>query len=197
MRVHLSGDQAAGRWAAVLLQIGRGNLPTDAAGRIDIPLPPGQFVNSLDELIWKIYPNLELEYTDKKWLYQRAILASTNDIASNINDKILSMIPGQVREYKSTDETVEEDQMVQFPSEFLNSLTPSGLPPHNLRLKEHAVIMLLRNLNPSIGLTNGTRLQVKRLLDNVIIATIIGGKSAGQEVMIPRHSFEFCNDLFE
>ena len=46
--------------------------------------------------------------------------------------------------------------------------------------------MLLRNLNPSIGLMNGTRLQVKRLLDNVLIATILGGKCEGQDVMIPK-----------
>ena len=76
--------------------------------------------------------------------------------------------------------------MVDYPAEFLNSLHPSGLPPHVLKLKPHAEIMLLRNLNPSIGLMNGTRLQVKRLLDNVIIATIIGGKCKGQDVMIPR-----------
>ena len=44
----------------------------------------------------------------------------------------------------------------------------------------------MRNLNPSIGLMNGTRFQVKRLLDNVIIATILGGKCKGQDVMIPR-----------
>ena len=75
--------------------------------------------------------------------------------------------------------------MVEFPAEFLNSLNPSGLPPHVLRLKPYAEIMLLRNLNPSIGLMNGTRLQVKKLLDNVIIATILGGKCKGQDVMIP------------
>ena len=66
------------------------------------------------------------------------------------------MIPGEVREYKSADQTVELDQMVEFPAEFLNSLNPSGLPPHVLRLKPYAEIMLLRNLNPSIGLMNGT-----------------------------------------
>ena len=76
--------------------------------------------------------------------------------------------------------------MVQYTMELLNKQTPNGMPPHNLVLKPLAEIMLLRNLNPSIGLMNGTRLQVKRLLDNVIIATILGGKGDGQDVMIPR-----------
>ena len=78
--------------------------------------------------------------------------------------------------------------MVKYPAEFLNKLTPSGLPPHNLKLKPYSEIMLLRNLNPSMGLTNGTRPQVKKLMDNVIIATILGGKNEGQDVMIPRHT---------
>ena len=188
MRVHLSGDQSAGKWAATLLKVGNGNIPTDSVGRIHLQtmLPDGQIVDNDDQLIYKVFPNIEEHYKDKNWLYSRAILAPTNDVVHNINNKILTMIPGKVREYKSTDQTIELDQMVQFPAEFLNAQNPPGLPPHCLRLKEHAEIMLLRNLNPSIGLTNGTRLQVKKLMDNVIIATIIGGKSAGQTVMIPR-----------
>ena len=92
-------------------------------------------------------------------------------------------IPGEVREYKLAD-TVELDQMLEYPTEFLNSLHPSGLPPHVLRLKPYAEIMLLRNLNPSIRLMNGTLLQVKTLQDNVIIVRITGGKYKGQDTMI-------------
>jgi ATP-dependent DNA helicase PIF1 len=186
MRVYLSGDQSAGRYAALLLKIGNGNIPSDASGRITLPLPAEQIIADPDELIRKVYPDLINNYKDKAWLYSRSIVAPTNDVVNHVNTKILAMIPGEEREYKSADETVELDQMVEYPVEFLNSLNPSGLPPHVLRLKPYAEIMLLRNLNPSIGLMNGTRLQVKRLLDNVIIATIIGGKCEGQDVMIPR-----------
>ncbi|GBO98884.1 hypothetical protein EVAR_21817_1 [Eumeta japonica] len=42
--------------------------------------------------------------------------------------------------------------------------------------------MILRNLNPP-RLCNGTRLSVKRLMPNLIEATIINGKYAGKEMV--------------
>ena len=45
--------------------------------------------------------------------------------------------------------------------------------------------MLLRNLRPPT-LCNGTRLVVKKLLPNVIMATVLSGSAKGEEVMIPR-----------
>ena len=48
--------------------------------------------------------------------------------------------------------------------------------------------MLLRNLDPP-SLVNGTRLVVKRLLGNVIEATIMTGRWARKDVFIPRIPF--------
>lgn len=45
--------------------------------------------------------------------------------------------------------------------------------------------MLLRNLSPP-SMCNGTRLFIKELRDNVIVATIITGPAAGQLAHIPR-----------
>ena len=60
-----------------------------------------------------------------------------------------------------TQSTTEEAN--NYPPEFLQSLTPSGMPPHRLILKPGAIVMLLRNLNIKKGFCNGTRLRVCRL----------------------------------
>ena len=74
---------------------------------------------------------------------------------------------GDTIEYLSTDTAENDNEQnldVILPTEFLNSLTPNGLPRHKLKLKVDAIVVLLRNLNLNEGLCNGTRLSVKKLL---------------------------------
>jgi len=72
--------------------------------------------------------------------------------------------------------------------EFLNSLTISGLPSHNIKLKVGSPIMLLRNLDQSKGLCNGTRLIITRLANHVISVRLITTNNNTNEVYIPRMS---------
>ena len=69
--------------------------------------------------------------------------------------------------------------------EFLNSQTP-GMPTHVLKLKKGAIIMLLRNLNPSKGFLNGTRPLIVSLIELYIQGKIISGSKKGEEAFIPR-----------
>ncbi|XP_031099477.1 uncharacterized protein LOC116003677 [Ipomoea triloba] len=72
--------------------------------------------------------------------------------------------------------------------EFLNGLKASGIPNHSLTLKVGSPVMLLRNIDHSMGLCNGTRLIITRLSDHVVEAKIVSGNNAGQIVLIPRMS---------
>jgi ATP-dependent DNA helicase PIF1 len=62
-----------------------------------------------------------------------------------------------------------------YPIEFLNSIDGNNFPQHKLLLKKGVPIMLLRNLNQSEGLCNGTRLIITALGDMILEAQIITG----------------------
>ena len=47
--------------------------------------------------------------------------------------------------------------------EFVNFLTPNGLPPHQLTSKEGVIVYVVRNLNANIGLVNGQRFEIVKL----------------------------------
>ncbi|RVE40139.1 hypothetical protein evm_015211, partial [Chilo suppressalis] len=47
---------------------------------------------------------------------------------------IQEKIAGELKNYKSVDSITNEDKVVNYPTEFLNSLELPGFPPHNLQL---------------------------------------------------------------
>ena len=60
-----------------------------------------------------------------------------------------------------------------------------GMSPHKLVLKENSPVILLRNLDPSNGLCNGTRLLYKNFMPNLILCEI-SIVFKGENVFIPR-----------
>ncbi|CAN7045147.1 unnamed protein product [Brassica rapa subsp. trilocularis] len=65
-------------------------------------------------------------------------------------------------------------------ADFLNTIKVPGLPNHSLRLKVGCPVMVLRNIAPSDGLMNGTRLQITQLMDFMVQARIITGERIGE-----------------
>jgi ATP-dependent DNA helicase PIF1 len=81
--------------------------------------------------------------------------------------------------YHSFDEAVD-DPHNYYPREFLNTLTPNGIPPHVLKLKIGCPVIFLRNLDPTNGLCNGTRPMVRACQRNSIDAEIVLGNMPGK-----------------
>ncbi|KAK9059208.1 hypothetical protein SSX86_021827 [Deinandra increscens subsp. villosa] len=119
------------------------------------------------------------------YIISRAILSTKNENVDEINDQMIDMFQGEEKIYYSFDE-VEDDHNNLYTVDFLNSLNVSGLPPHKLRLKVGCPIILLRNIDPSHGLCNGTRLICKGFQRNVIDAEIAVGQHTGKRVFLPR-----------
>jgi hypothetical protein len=72
--------------------------------------------------------------------------------------------------------------------EFLNTLTPNGLPPHMLKLKTDSSVIMLRNIDPANGLCNGTRLIIQGFQKNTIDTEIVLGQHTKKMVFLPRIS---------
>nr|XP_009788204.1 PREDICTED: ATP-dependent DNA helicase PIF6-like [Nicotiana sylvestris] len=80
---------------------------------------------------------------------------------------------------------VETLEHVHTP-EFLNTIKCSGVRNHVLTLKVDVPVMLLRNIDQSAGLRNGTSLIITKLGNQVIEAKVLSGHMAGQKVFIHR-----------
>jgi ATP-dependent DNA helicase PIF1 len=147
----------------------------------------------IDNIIRSTYPNLDTLYSDPDYLRERAIIGPKNDTINEINNRVLSLIPGHEKVYLSSDSLVETSKGhgnsdLLYPVEFLNSLQFKGIPSHKLMLKVGSPVMLLRNLNQSGGLCNGTRLIITQLGDRVLEAQIITGSHIGDKVLLFRIS---------
>ncbi|MCH79884.1 ATP-dependent DNA helicase PIF1 [Trifolium medium] len=178
-----------------ILKIGDGLLGTDDHGEAQIQIPEDLCIleadNPLLHLVNFVYPNVVTNCRQPNFFEDQAILGPTLEVVEQVNDFVLSMIPGEEKHYLSCDTPCksDEDYEVQsdwFTSEFLNDIKCSGIPNHRLTLKVGVPIMLLRNIDQASGLCNGTRLQVRELGKTIIKASIITGKHAGDIVFIPR-----------
>jgi len=82
-----------------------------------------------------------------------AILTSKKDNVHKLKNDILNRLEGFEGIYSSLDSIVDDSaQELErladlYPTEFLNSRNPLGIPLDNLKLKVGAIVMLLRNLN--------------------------------------------------
>ncbi|XP_069188798.1 uncharacterized protein [Procambarus clarkii] len=147
----------------------------------------GQSADSLtskEELVVKVFPNIQTNYKDHDCLSERAILAAKNKDVYELNNIIQSNIQSEAVTYKSVDIVMEADEAINDPTEFLNSHDLPGIPPLVLQLKIGVPIIMLRDINQT-KLCNGTWLAIKKIISNVVKETILTGLFKGEDVLIP------------
>lgn len=151
-------------FAEFLMRIGNGTKETDEENNVQLPedicVPCTGKDTDIDMLIEHVYHDLDENQTDPTYITTRAILMTRNENVDRINMRMIEHFPGQEMIYHSFDHA-EDDPYNYYPSEFLNSLTSNGLPPHILKLKLNCPVVLLQNIDPANGRCNRTRLVVR------------------------------------
>ncbi|XP_020097133.1 uncharacterized protein LOC109716214 [Ananas comosus] len=186
-------------FAKWILDLGDGKLDTIKLDNEEeatwIKIPDDMLIkdsgDGIKDIVSAVYDDIQQNYNDATYLRDRAIFTPVNETADEINKYVLFLLPDEDKVYMSSDSickstTNADDNDVLYPVDFLNSLKFNGVPHHELHLKIGAPIMLLRNINQSAGLCNGTRLIITQLASRVIEAQIFTGNHAGEKVYIPR-----------
>ena len=192
-------------YAAFLLRVGDGVEPTfNVLSPFSVKIPESMAAPShwkVQHLIEHTFPDLlasvrlcalpAATQDDCAYFATRALLSPKNSEVNAVNTAILDGLISQgcpEYVYHSRD-TIKGGTPVDYgyyPVEFLNSLAPTGLPPHVLRLTPGAVIILLRNIDTQAGVCNGARCVVKACLPRVLDVLILTGLARGRRVFIPR-----------
>ena len=112
-------------FAAWLLQLGNGTLNNTTVEPGTVEIPPACVCEG--DLVDEVF-----SAADSDQLHNRVILSPKNEHCLQVNERVLGTLPGEARVYLSADAVKcdDEDARQNYPVEFLNSLTPSGMPPH-------------------------------------------------------------------
>jgi ATP-dependent DNA helicase PIF1 len=175
-----------------LLHIGGGTEEVNSDGEVKLPdeicfLYTGK-ASDLDTLINSILLNLNENMLNKDYITSRAILSTTNHRVDKIDIKMIGTFQGGEMEYHSFD-AAEDDPRNYYPAEFLNTLTPNDLPPHVLKLKVGCPVILLRNIDPTNGLCNGTSLVVRDFQKKYNCCRNYVRSACWERVFLPGYSY--------
>ncbi|XP_076047344.1 ATP-dependent DNA helicase Pif1-like [Oratosquilla oratoria] len=162
-------------------------LGTGESGPTELPEKFGITVQTRNELVEKVYDNLEENHLNSLYFEKRAIVSPTNGDVDRINSMVYEKSKEREKVYRSMDVAAEEGVDIQ--TSVFNALTSSSLPNHELKHKTGSVIMVIRNICPP-KLCNGTRVMVTNLQKNIIVGKILGGSYRGEQVLLPRITLE-------
>ena len=100
-------------------------------------------VKNVGELTEKVYPDISNIST--KLVSRKGYTITHWWVNWGTKDFIVSKFEASSQTYYSVDTVVDGEEAVHYPTEFLNYLTPSGIPQHKLILKVGSPIILQRH----------------------------------------------------
>ncbi|XP_074296943.1 uncharacterized protein LOC141627609 [Silene latifolia] len=128
-------------FAEFLLSLGNRALQTKESEYIK--MPDGLVSDLVDGAIPPIgdlssiaFPEMGHDTFNSDIFTSRAIITPLNDDVDAINNELITKFPGNPVSYKSHDSMLDDNCTV-YPAEFINKLSPGGMSPHDLILKEN------------------------------------------------------------
>ncbi len=157
MRLLDSTTSDATSFISWIMKLGEGTLDAHRLSDDEdepswINIPPEFLIplsaDPIADIIALSYPDLITRFQDVSYLKQRAILSSTNEIVDAVNERIISMLPGDTQTFLSADKVSPasdnfEAHSLLYPPEYLHTFKFSGFPNHELQLKVSVPVMLL------------------------------------------------------
>jgi ATP-dependent DNA helicase PIF1 len=133
----------------------------------------------IDRLIDYVFPDLSNDNVSSiQYMRECGILCTSNDYVNEINAIMIYRFSSKENVFYSFD-LVEDDPHNNYPQDFLNSITPNGVPPHDLRIKINCPLILLQNLDSRNGLCNGTSLVIRAFDKHITDAENVKGTNVG------------------
>ncbi|XP_021737534.1 uncharacterized protein LOC110704056 [Chenopodium quinoa] len=176
-------------YSKFLLALGNGELQESKYAYVQLPNHIAQICQNEEDLVSDLmattFPEMIHGNLCADTFVNQAILTPLNDEVDFINAFMIEQFEGRSVTYKNFD-VILNDSCNIYPTEFMNSLCPGAMSPHELVLKENFPVILLRNLLPFSSLCNGTHLTCKRFFPNVIQCVIATGQYKGDHVFIHR-----------
>ena len=101
----------------------------------------------MQKLAYHVYPDLNSNATEHGWMNGRAILAPTNKQVDQINDLITDSFPGKPSVLTSSDDLINANDFQRYNIEYLNTLSPTGLPNYRLFIKPGFIFNKVHNIH--------------------------------------------------
>jgi hypothetical protein len=196
LNTNIEAERDFAKWQ---LEVGQGKH-TDEGCNISLPDHLRCRENTVASLIDTIYPGISTPNLPNQYFSEHAVLSILNADVDSLNKYVLGKFPGQAKVFHSADfiptseQSGEDDPMLNYPVEYLNEINYSGLPLAKLEVKVGCPVMILQNLDAAHGVCNGSRGILTRHGNRVLEVQLLTGEHAGSKVFIPQISNQPTED---